>query len=74
MAQKDPDLLTEKLVSFVDYVSKTVVSKRISVKDTIAKDETAVRFDTVSPSTIDVRGTKSVTLKKRRATRKATSQ
>lgn len=42
MAQKDPDLLTEKLVSFVDYVSKTVVSKRISEKDIIAMDETAV--------------------------------
>lgn len=63
MAQKDPDLLTEKLVSFVDYVSKTVVSKRISEKDIIAMDETAVWFDMVSPSTIDVRGTKSVALK-----------
>ena len=30
VAQKDPDLLTEKLVSFMDYVSKTVVSKKIS--------------------------------------------
>uniref|UniRef100_A0A1A8MYG5 DDE-1 domain-containing protein n=1 Tax=Nothobranchius pienaari TaxID=704102 RepID=A0A1A8MYG5_9TELE len=63
MAQKDPDLLTQKLVSFVDYVSKTVVSKRISEKDIIAMDETAVWFDMVSPSTIDVRGTKSVALK-----------
>lgn len=63
MAQKDPDLLTEKLVSFVDYVSKTVVSKRISEKDIIAMDETAVWFDMVSPTTIDVRGTKSVALK-----------
>lgn len=33
MAQKDPDLLTKKLVSFVDYVSKTVVSKIILEKD-----------------------------------------
>ncbi|KAK7130470.1 hypothetical protein R3I93_019960 [Phoxinus phoxinus] len=63
MAQKDPDLLTEKLVSFVDYVSKTVVSKIISEKDIIAMDETAVWFNMVSPSTIDVRGTKSVALK-----------
>ncbi|KAL2096389.1 hypothetical protein ACEWY4_008537 [Coilia grayii] len=63
MAQKNPDLLTEKLVSFFDYVSKTVVSKRISEKDIIAMDETAVWFDMVSPSTIDVRGTKSVALK-----------
>uniref|UniRef100_A0A8C6KRG3 HTH CENPB-type domain-containing protein n=1 Tax=Nothobranchius furzeri TaxID=105023 RepID=A0A8C6KRG3_NOTFU len=63
MAQKDPDLLTQKLVSFVDYVSKTVVSKRISEKDIIAMDETAVWFDMVSPSTINVRGTKSVALK-----------
>lgn len=29
MAQKDPDLLTVKLVSFVNYMSKIVVSKRI---------------------------------------------
>ena len=63
MAQKDPDLLTEKLVSFVDYVSKTVVSKRISEKDIIAMDETVVWFDMLSPNTIDVRGTKIVALK-----------
>lgn len=62
MAQKDPDLLTEKLVSFIDYMSKTVLSNRISEKDIIAMDETAVWFDMVSPSNIGIRGT-SVALK-----------
>ncbi|KAF7641568.1 hypothetical protein LDENG_00277250 [Lucifuga dentata] len=64
MAQKDPDLLTEKLVSFVNYVSKAVSSKRILQRDIIAMDETAVWFDMVSPTTVDVRGAKSVALKK----------
>ena len=45
MAQKDPDKLTEKLVSFVDYVGKAVASKGILEKDIIAMDETAVWFD-----------------------------
>ena len=42
MAQKDPDQLTEKLVSFVDYVGKAVVSNKILEKDIIEMDETAV--------------------------------
>ena len=42
MAQKDPDKLTEKLVSFVDYVGKAVASKGILEKDIIAMDETTV--------------------------------
>ena len=63
MAQKDPDKLTEKLVSFVDYVGKAVASKGILEKDIIAMDETAVWFDMVSPTTIDAVGTKSVSLK-----------
>ncbi|KAG7276410.1 hypothetical protein CRUP_002864 [Coryphaenoides rupestris] len=42
MAQKDPDLLTEKLVSFVDFFGKAVGSKGILEKDIIAMDETAV--------------------------------
>ncbi|KAG7269084.1 hypothetical protein CRUP_002942 [Coryphaenoides rupestris] len=63
MAQKDPDLLTEKLVSFVDFFGKAVSSKGILEKDIIAMDETAVWFDMVSPSTVDKRGAKSVALK-----------
>ncbi|KAG7262847.1 hypothetical protein CRUP_035906 [Coryphaenoides rupestris] len=47
MAQKDPDLLTEKLVSFVDFFGKAVSSKGILEKDIIAMDETAVWFDIV---------------------------
>lgn len=53
MAQKDPDLLTEKLVSYIDYISKAVSSKKILEKDIIAMDETAVWFDMVSPTTVD---------------------
>lgn len=45
MTRTDPDLLTHKLVSFVDYVGKAVSSKRILEKDIIAMDETAVWFD-----------------------------
>ena len=45
MAQKDPDKLTEKLVSFVDYIGKAVASKGILEKDIIAMDETDVWFD-----------------------------
>ncbi|KAG7255433.1 hypothetical protein CRUP_038017 [Coryphaenoides rupestris] len=63
MAQKDTDLLTEKLVSFVDFFGKAVSSKGILEKDIIAMDETAVWFAMVSPSTIDKRGAKSVALK-----------
>ena len=63
MAQKDPDLLTEKLVSYIDYVGKAISSKKIAEKDIIAMDETAVWFDMVSPTTIDTRGAKSVALK-----------
>ncbi|KAG7252711.1 hypothetical protein CRUP_012601 [Coryphaenoides rupestris] len=48
MAQKDPDLLTEKLVSFVDFFGKAVSSKGILEKDIIAMDETAVWFDMVA--------------------------
>lgn len=42
MAQKYPDLLTEKLVLCVDYISKAVNSKKILEKDIIAMDETAI--------------------------------
>jgi len=63
MAQKDPDLLTEKLVSFVDVFGKAVSAKGILEKDIIAMDETAVWFDMVSRSVIDKRGAKSVALK-----------
>ena len=63
MAQKDPDQLTENLVSFVDYVGKAVVSNKILEKDIIAMNETAVWFDMVSPTTVDNRGTSAVALK-----------
>ncbi|XP_051246668.1 zinc finger and SCAN domain-containing protein 12 [Dicentrarchus labrax] len=54
--QNDPDQLTEKLVSFVDYVGKAVSSNGILERDIIAMDETAVWFDTVSPITVDTQG------------------
>ncbi len=62
VAQKDPDLLTEKLVSFVEYVAKTVSSQGIVERDIIAMDETVVCFDIVSP-TSDTQGAKSEALK-----------
>nr|XP_046273125.1 zinc finger protein 184-like isoform X1 [Scatophagus argus] len=43
--KKDQGPLTEKLVSFVDYIGKVVSSKRILEKDIIAMDEIVVWFD-----------------------------
>lgn len=63
MAQKNQKLLTEKLVSFVDYIGKAVISKRILKKDIIAIDETAVWSDIMSPTTVVTWGVKSVALK-----------
>ncbi|KAL7382417.1 hypothetical protein ABVT39_021878 [Epinephelus coioides] len=48
VTQEDPNLLTEKLVWFVDYVGKTVSAKRILEKDIITMDETVAWFDASS--------------------------
>ncbi|XP_033493159.2 uncharacterized protein LOC117263673 [Epinephelus lanceolatus] len=50
VTQEDPNLLTEKLVWFVDYVGKTVSAKRILEKDIITMDETVAWFDASSPT------------------------
>ncbi len=47
MTQKEPDLLTDKLVLFVDHVGKAVSSKGIQEEDIIAMDETVIGFDIV---------------------------
>ncbi|XP_044043446.1 uncharacterized protein LOC122871912 [Siniperca chuatsi] len=60
MSQEDPNLLTEKLVSFVDYVGKAVSSKGILEGDIIAMDEATVGFDVLSPTATDTQGVKSV--------------
>lgn len=41
----DLDLLTDRLVSFVDYVGKAVGSKKILQEDIIAMDETVIWFN-----------------------------
>ncbi len=51
MTQKEPDLLTEKLVLFLDHVGKAVSSKGILEKDIIAMDETVIWFDIVYSDT-----------------------
>ncbi|XP_070786398.1 major centromere autoantigen B-like [Enoplosus armatus] len=56
MIQTDPSLLTEKLVSFVDYVGKAVGSNGILERDIIAMDEATVWFDVVPPTTTDTGG------------------
>lgn len=56
MTPKDPNLLTEKLVSFVDYIGKAVRSKGILESDIIAMDEATVWFHTASPAAEGVNG------------------
>lgn len=56
--QEDPNLLTQKLVWFIDYVGKTVSSKKILVRDIIVMDETAVCFDDMAPPTRGAKGHK----------------
>lgn len=46
-AQRNPNILTQKLVSFVDCVGQVVDSRKILDKDIIAVDESVIWFDVV---------------------------
>ncbi len=61
--KRDPNLLTVKLVWFVDHVNRTVTAKGISEKDITAMDETVVWFDMVSQRTTNKKGAKIETVK-----------
>nr|XP_033471765.1 uncharacterized protein LOC117249958 [Epinephelus lanceolatus] len=54
--QEDPKLLTDRLVWFIDYIRKTVSSRRILERDIIVMDETAVCFGDMAPPTSDTQG------------------
>ncbi|KAJ8397484.1 hypothetical protein AAFF_G00437600 [Aldrovandia affinis] len=63
VAQKDARHFTEKLVSYVHYVTQTVAKKQIAEDDIIAMGETAVWFDMVGSTKVDARSARSVPLK-----------
>lgn len=63
IAQKDPDKLIDKLVSFVLQVRRLSLKYNYQAADIIAMDETPVWADMVSETTVDVTGTKTVTVK-----------
>ena len=63
IAQKDPDKLIDKLVSFVLQVRRLSLRYEYQAADIIAIDETPVWIDMLSDTTIDATGTKSVTVK-----------
>ena len=53
MAQKNPDLLIDKLVSFVLQVRRLVMKQPYDAADIIATDETPVWADMASATTVD---------------------
>ena len=63
VAQKDPDNLIGKLVSYILRVRKLRQNFDYQPRDIIAFDETPVCADMVSTTTVDWRGAKEVTLK-----------
>ena len=63
VAQKVPDQLIDKLVSFVIHVRRFAIKYNYDVSDIIAMDETPVWMYMVSNTTVEVSGTKSVTVK-----------
>ena len=63
IAQKDPDKLIDKLVSFVLQVRRLSLRYEYQAADIIAMDETPIWIDMLSDTTIDATGTKSVTVK-----------
>ena len=65
IAQEDPEMLLEKIVNFVMFVSRKIDELNVSPSNIIAMDETSLWFDMIS-STIDTIGSKSVPLKSTR--------
>ena len=63
IAQKDLDQLIDKLVFFVIHVCRFAIKYNYDGSDIIAMDETPVWMDMVSNTTVEISGTKSVTVK-----------
>lgn len=63
IAQKDPDKLIEKMVSFILFMERHRKKINASPADIFAMDETAVWFDMVGESTVNTKGAKSIPLK-----------
>ena len=63
VAQKDPDRLVAKIVSYVLHVRRLQSRNNYNPCDIIAMDETPVWSDMVSETTVDTTGKKTVTLK-----------
>lgn len=63
IAQKDPEKLVQKMVSFVLFMDRARNSINASPAEIYAMDETAVWFDMIGESTVAARGAKSIPLK-----------
>ena len=63
VAQKDPDLLISKIVSYILHVRRFRTKYSYQPSDIIAFDETPVWADMVSDTTVDVNGKKTVSMK-----------
>ena len=63
VAQKDPDLLIAKIVSYILRVRRLRIKYSYQPSDIIAFDETPVWVDMVSNTTVDVVGKKTVSMK-----------
>ena len=63
IAQKDPDRVIDKLVAFVLQVRRLSSKHNYQPADIITMDETPVWSDMISDTTIDITGSKTVTVK-----------
>jgi len=63
VAQKDPNMLFEKLADFIQYSSNLAAKNKVYPANIIAMDETAIFFDMPSSTTMDHTGNKTISLK-----------
>jgi len=63
IAQKEPEKLIEKMVSFILFMEHARKKINASPGDIYAMDETAVWFDMVGEATVAAKGAKSIPLK-----------
>jgi hypothetical protein len=63
VAQKTPDMMTEKMVSFIRFMERARERTQAQPADIYAMDETAVWFDMMAETTVNEKGAKSVCMK-----------
>lgn len=63
VAQKEPDKMIEKMVSFVLFMERNRKRIKATPSDILAMDETAVWFDMVGETTVADKGAKSIPVK-----------